>query len=69
MHGKPFPTQGSHNSNRNWKKRKRNLVRNYLGSSWQNCYTVGKKESTKEKGKRGRTRTGVNGKIPWNKET
>jgi len=30
---------------------------------------VGKKEGTKEKGKRGGTRTGVDGKIPWDKET
>jgi len=30
---------------------------------------VGEKESTKGKGKRGRTKTGVDGKIPQNKET
>jgi len=30
---------------------------------------VGEKEGTKEKGKRGGTKTGVNGKIPWDKET
>jgi len=30
---------------------------------------VGEKEGTKEKGKRGGTKTRVNGKIPWDKET
>jgi len=30
---------------------------------------VGEKESMREKGKRGGTRIGVDGKIPWNKET
>jgi len=30
---------------------------------------VGEKGGTKEKGKRGGTRTGVNGKIPWDEET
>jgi len=30
---------------------------------------VGKKEGTKEKGKRGGMKTGVGGKIPWDKET
>jgi len=30
---------------------------------------AGKKRGTKEKGKRGGTRTEINGKIPWDKET
>jgi len=30
---------------------------------------VGRKKSMKEKEKRGGTKIGVNGKIPWNKET
>ena len=30
---------------------------------------VGEKEGTKEKGKRDGIKTGVNGKIPWDKET
>jgi len=30
---------------------------------------VGEKGGTKEKGKRDGTRTGVDGKIPWDKET
>jgi len=30
---------------------------------------VGEKEGMKEKGKRGRTKTGVNGKIPRNEKT
>ena len=29
----------------------------------------GEKGSTKEKEKRGRMRTGIDGKIPWDKET
>ena len=55
--------------NRSWKKKRRNLVGNYLGSSWQNCYIVGKKGGTKEKGKRDGMRTGVNRKIPRDEET
>jgi len=30
---------------------------------------VGEKGDIKGKGKKGRTKTGVDGKIPWNKET
>jgi len=30
---------------------------------------VGEKEGIKEKGKRDRTKTGVDRKIPWDKET
>jgi len=30
---------------------------------------VGEKEGTKGKGKRGGTKTGVDGKIPWDEET
>jgi len=30
---------------------------------------VGRKESMRERGKRGGMRIGVNGKIPWNEET
>ena len=30
---------------------------------------VGEKGGTKEKGKKDGMRTGVNGKIPWNKKT
>jgi len=30
---------------------------------------VGEKEGTKEKGKRDGIKTGVNGKIPWDKKT
>jgi len=55
--------------NKSKKKKKRNLVRNYLGNSQQNCCMVGEKESMKGKGKRGGTKTGVNGKIPRNEET
>jgi len=29
----------------------------------------GEKEGTKEKEKRGGTRTGINGKIPWDEKT
>jgi len=50
-------------------KKRRNLVENYQGSSQQNCYIAGEKRGTKEKGKRGGTRTGIDGKIPWDEET
>jgi len=30
---------------------------------------VGEEEDTKERGKRNRTKIGINGKIPWNEET
>jgi len=30
---------------------------------------AGEKRDMKEKGKRGRTRTRINGKIPWDEET
>ena len=30
---------------------------------------VGEKEGTKEKGKRDGTKIGIDGKIPWDKET
>jgi len=30
---------------------------------------VGGKEDTKERGKRNRTKIGINGKIPWDEET
>ena len=50
-------------------KKKRNLVGNCLGNSQQNYYMVGEKGDIRGKGKRGKMKTGVNGKIPWDEET
>jgi len=54
---------------RNWKKKRRNLAKNYQGSSWQNYYMDGGKEDTKGREKRDGTKTGVDGKIPWDEES
>jgi len=45
------------------------LVKNYQGNLWQNYYTVGRKRSMREKGKRGKTRIEVDGKVPQDEET
>jgi len=47
----------------------RSSVRNYLGNSQQNYYMVGKEEDMKERGKRDGMKIGIDGKIPWDKET
>jgi len=38
-------------------------------SLWQNYYTDGERKDTREKERRDGTKTGVDGKIPWDKET
>jgi len=55
--------------NRSWKKKRRNLARNYQGSSQLNYYTVRGKEDMKGKERRGGMRIGVDGKIPWDEES
>jgi len=55
--------------NRSWKKKRRNLARNYQGSSQLNYYTVKGKEDMKGKERRGGMRIGVDGKIPWDEES
>jgi len=42
---------------------------NYLGNSQQNYYTIGEEKDMKEKGREDGTKTGINGKIPWDEET
>jgi len=54
---------------RNWKKKRRNLAVNYLGSLRQNYCMDGEEEDTKGKGRRGGTRIGIDGKIPWDEES
>jgi len=42
---------------------------NYLGNSQQNYCTVGEEKDMKGKGREDGTKTGINGKIPQDKET
>jgi len=42
---------------------------NYLGNSWQNYCIVGEEKDMKGKERKDGTKTGINGKIPWDKET
>jgi len=42
---------------------------NYLGNSRQNYCIVGEEKDMKEKEREDGTKTGINGKIPWDKET
>jgi len=49
---------------RSWKKKRRNLAKNYLGSIQQSYYTDRAKRDTKGRKKRNRTKIGVDGKIP-----
>jgi len=55
--------------NRSWKKKRRNLARNYQENLQLNYYTVEGEKDMKGKERRGGTRIGVDGKIPWNKES
>ena len=48
---------------RSRKKKKRNLVGNYLESSWQNYYTAGGRKDMKKKEKGDRMKIGINEKI------
>ena len=42
---------------------------NYLGNSQQNYCMDREEKDIKEKERKDETKTGINGKIPWNKET
>jgi len=53
---------------RSWKKKRRNLAENYLGSLRQSYYTDGAKKDTQGREKRDGTKIGVNGKISWDEE-
>ena len=50
--------------NRSRKKKKRNLVGNYLGNSQPNYFIDGDRKGIRKKKRRGRMKTRVNGKIP-----
>jgi len=54
---------------RNRKKKRRNLVGNYLGNLQPNYSIDGDKKDMKRKGKKDRRKIGVNGKIPWDEES
>jgi len=54
---------------RSWKKKRRNLVENYQGNLRLNYYMDGEEEDMKEKERRDGTRTGTDGKIPWDEES
>ena len=54
---------------RSWKKKRRNLVKNYQENLWLNYYTVGGEKDMKEKEKRDGMKTGIDGKIPRDEES
>jgi len=54
---------------KSWKKKRRNLVRNYQGSLWLNYYMVGEEKNMKGKERGDGMRTGTNGKIPQDKKS
>jgi len=55
--------------NKNKKKKRRNLVRNYLGNLWPKYFTNGDKKDMRRKEKRNGRKIGVDRKIPQNKES
>jgi len=54
---------------RSWKKKRRNLAVNYLGSLRQNYYMDGKEGDTKKKERRDGTKIGIDGKISRDEES
>jgi len=50
--------------NRNRKKKRRNLVGNYLGNLQSNYSIDGDKKDMRRKGKKDKRKIGVDGKIP-----
>jgi len=56
-------------SDRSWKKKRRNLAENYLGSLRQNCYMGGAKGDTKKRERKNGTRIGTDRKISWDEES
>ena len=54
---------------KSWKKKRRNLARNYQENSQPNYYMVGEGKGMKGKERKGRTRIGVDGKIPQDEES
>ena len=62
--GKKLKTSG----NRNQKKKKRSLVKNYQGNLWPNQYMDGEEKGTKGKERGDRKKIGIGGKVPWDKK-
>ena len=54
---------------RSWKKKRRNLVRNYQENLQLNYYMDGGEKDMKGKERRDGTRIGIDGKIPRDKES
>jgi len=54
---------------RNKKKKKRNLARNYLGNLQPNYSIDGNEKDMKRKEKKDGRKIGVNGKISWDNES
>ena len=54
---------------RSWKKKRRNLVKNYQENLWLNYYMDGGEEDMKRKERRDGTKIGIDGKIPWDEES
>jgi len=55
--------------NRSWKKKRRNLARNYQENSWLNYYMGRREKDMKKKEKRDGTRIGIDRKIPQDEES
>ena len=53
---------------RNWKKKRRSLVKNYQGSLWSNQYTDRKEKGMKRRERRDGKKIGIDGKVPQDKE-
>ena len=54
---------------RSWKKKRRNLVKNYQENLWLNYYMDRGEKDMKGKERRDGTRIGIDGKIPWDEES
>jgi len=54
---------------RSRKKKKKNLVRNYLGNLWKNYYMNREGKGTKGRERRDGMKIGVDGRIPQDKES
>ena len=54
--------------NRNWKKKRRNSVKNYQGSLQPNQYIDGEEKGIRKRGRRDGKKIGTDGKVPWDEE-
>ena len=55
--------------NRNWKKKRRNSVKNYQESLQPNQYMNREEKGMRRRGRRDRKKIGIDRKIPWNKKS